>query len=194
MMPAPVALTRETSETRVELELGRPAGETLVETGLPFFDHLLAQLVFYWGTGLRLRAREFAPLGDGHHLAEDVALALGRALDERLGDRSGLARYGQRLLPMDEALATAAVDLGGRPFAVLRGKVPRLAAGGFDGANAAHFFRTFAAEARLTLHLSVRGHNAHHVLEASCKALGLALAEACAPSGSGVRSTKGVLR
>lgn len=185
-----LTLERRTRETEVVVRLG--AGETRLDTGLPMLDHLLEAFAFYAGLDLTLEARDLMPLGDGHHLAEDVAMVLGRALGQSLGDRSGRTRYGQRLLPMDEALATCALDIGGRPFALLDLALPTPTLGGLASENVAHLVRTLAMEARFTVHLSVRGENAHHMAEAAFKALGLALREALAPA-EGLRSTKGVL-
>ncbi|BDU75861.1 imidazoleglycerol-phosphate dehydratase [Mesoterricola sediminis] len=184
------AFERITRETRISVELGRPGP---VETSVPMLTHFLDQLNLYGGLDLSLSAEDLMPLGDGHHLAEDVAIALGRALDRDLGDRSGRARYGQRLLPMDEALATVAVDIGGRPYPVVDIPFPAAALGGLATENIVHFFRTLALEARFTLHVKVTGENAHHMAEAAFKGVGLALREALG-SASGLMSTKGVLR
>lgn len=189
----PVTRERETAETRVRVTLG--AESSRVETPIPMLTHLLEQLAFYWGVGLDIRAEEASPAGDGHHLTEDVALVLGRALDRLLGDRRGLRRYGQRWLPMDEALVLVALDLGGRPHASLRLPLPPVPLGCLLPETVPHFFRTLAMEGRLTLHLrSGRGSGAHHLAEAAFKATGLALAEAMSPWEDGPRSTKGVLR
>jgi len=181
---------RTTRETRIALELGRPGK---VETSVPMLTHFLDQLNLYGGLELSLEAEDLMPLGDGHHLAEDVAIALGRALDAHLGDRSGRARYGKALLPMDEALATVAVDIGGRPYPVADIPFPSPMLGGLATENIVHFFRTLALEARFTLHVKVTGENAHHMAEAAFKGVGLALREALG-SASGLMSTKGVLR
>jgi imidazoleglycerol phosphate dehydratase HisB len=181
---------RITKETRVVLTLGGGGGIT---TSVPMLTHFLEQLDLYGGLGLTLQAEDLQPLGDGHHLTEDVAIALGRALDRDLGTREGRARYGQRLLPMDEALATVAVDIGGRPYPVVDIPFPSPMLGGLATENVLHFFRTLALEARFTLHLKVTGENAHHMAEAAFKGAGLALREAFGPS-EGLRSTKGVLR
>jgi imidazoleglycerol phosphate dehydratase HisB len=157
------------------------------------FSHLLEQLGFYWGVGLAVEAEDFQPLGDAHHLAEDAAIALGRALAERLGDRAGLRRYGQRWLPMDDALALAAVDVGGRSWLSFEAAFPAPALGTLTCENIGHFFDSFSRAAGVTLHLRVTGANAHHMAEALFKAAGLALAEAMEPWGGGARSTKGVL-
>lgn len=190
----PVTFERTTRETRIRLSLDGLLGEaTPIRTSEPMLSHFLEQLAFYGGLDLALEAEDLAPLGDGHHLAEDVAIALGRALDEALGDRAGLLRYGQRLLPMDEALATCALDVGGRPWPAVEIAFPATSLGGLATENILHFFRSLALEARFTLHLNVRGENAHHMAEAAFKALGLALREALSPA-EGLRSTKGVLR
>ncbi len=187
----PITLERNTRETRILLSLGADTG--LIGTSQPMLNHFLEQLSFHSGIGLALEAEDLTPLGDGHHLTEDVAIALGRALDEALGDRAGILRYGQRMLPMDEALATCALDVGGRPWAVLEIPFPIPMLGGLATENILHFFRSLAMEARFTLHLSVKGQNAHHMAEAAFKALGMALGEALSPA-QGLRSTKGVLR
>jgi len=174
----------------VALTLGGAGG---VRTPLPMLTHFLDQLDLYGGLGLTLDAEDFMPLGDGHHLAEDVAIALGRALDRHLGGREGRARFGQRLLPMDEALAQVALDIGGRPFPVVDIPFRSADLGGLATDNVSHFFRTLALEARFTLHLTVRGENAHHMAEAAFKGVGMALREALGPA-EGLRSSKGVLR
>lgn len=182
---------RNTCETRIRLCVGTEAAS--IRTSLPMLSHFLEQLSFHSGIGLDLEAEDLTPLDDGHHLAEDVAIALGRALDQALGDRAGLQRYGQRLLPMDETLATCALDIGGRPWPVVDIPFSAPMLGGLATENVPHFFRSLAMEARFTLHLSVRGDNAHHMAEAAFKALAMALREALAPAED-LRSTKGVLR
>lgn len=181
---------RITKETRVTLTLGTGGA---VATSVPMLTHFLDQLNLYGGLGLELEAVDLMPLGDGHHLAEDVAIALGRALDQALGGREGRARYGQRLLPMDETLATVALDIGGRPYPVVDIPFPAETLGGLATENIVHFFRTLALEGRFTLHLKVTGENAHHMAEAAFKGVGFALREAMTEA-DGLRSTKGVLR
>jgi imidazoleglycerol phosphate dehydratase HisB len=188
-----VVVERTTRETAVRVAIPGQGERVLVRTDVPMLSHLLEQLGWYWGLGLEVEARDLAPLGDGHHLAEDVGIALGRALDARLGDRAGIARFGQRLLPMDEALARVAVDAGGRAFFAFSGALPSPTLGGLASECVPHLLRTLATEARLTLHVSVTGASPHHMAEACFKAVGLALAEALAPSGRVVLSTKGVL-
>jgi imidazoleglycerol-phosphate dehydratase len=181
---------RITKETRVSLTIG---GDGAVSTSVPMLTHFIDQLNLYGGLGLTLDAVDLMPLGDAHHLAEDVAIALGRALDQHLGAREGRARYGQRLLPMDEALATVALDIGGRPYPVVDIPFRSETLGGLATENVVHFFRTLALEGRFTLHLKVTGENSHHMAEAAFKGVGFALREALAPA-DGLRSTKGVLR
>jgi len=181
---------RITKETTVRVTLG---GGGTVATSVPMLTHFLDQLNLYGGLNMDLQAEDLMPLGDGHHLAEDVAIALGRALDQELGGREGRARYGQRLLPMDEALATVALDVGGRPYPVVDIPFTAPMLGGLATENIVHFFRTLALEGRFTLHLTVRGENAHHMAEAAFKGVGFALREALSPA-EGLRSTKGALR
>ncbi len=140
-------VVRTTKETIIRLRLG--AAEARISTSVPMLTHFLDQLNFYGDLGLDLEAEDLMPLGDGHHLAEDVAITLGRALDQALGDRKGLTRYGQRLLPMDEALATCALDLGGRPYAVLDLPLPSPMLGGLATEHVAHFFCRLAFGARI---------------------------------------------
>ena len=187
----PIAFERNTRETRVRLSLG--AMECAIRTSVPMLTHFLEQLSFYGGLGLDLEAEDLQPLGDGHHLAEDVAIAVGRAFDQALEARENLTRYGQRLLPMDEALATVAIDIGGRPYPMIDLPLRDAMLGGLATENITHFFRTLALEGRFTLNLRVQGENTHHMAEAAFKAVGLALREALQPA-EGLRSTKGVLR
>lgn len=168
-------IVRETRETTVRVEVDRGAGVANVETGRPFLDHMLATLARYARLDLTVRAR-----GDlAHHLVEDVAIALGAAVAGL--DVTRAARYGDRTVPMDDALVHVALDLGGRPY--YRGRLP---SGLYE-----HWMRSFADHARATLHVRVlRGRDRHHVVEAAFKALGLALREALADS-DGLLSTKG---
>lgn len=188
-----VVVERTTGETAVRVVIPGISKKVAVRTDVPMLSHLLEQLGLLWGLGLEVEARDLAPLGDGHHLAEDVGIALGRALGARLGDRAGMMRFGHRLLPMDEALAQVAVDIGGRSFFAFSGALPAPSLGGLASDCVPHLLRTLAAEARVTLHVTVSGTSPHHMAEACFKALGLALAEALAPVDRGVLSTKGVL-
>lgn len=186
-----MSYSRETAETYVYVELRR-GGALSVETPLPFLTHMVETFLFYAGLGGRVEAREKRRLDDGHHVVEDVAIGLGRALSSLLGDRSGIARFGWAAVPMDDALALAAVDLGGRAYWVVRGRLPKMSIGGYSLCMFRHWVRTFATEARSTVHIYMRGSDPHHKVEAAHKALGLALRMAIDPA-EGIQSTKGVL-
>jgi imidazoleglycerol-phosphate dehydratase len=189
-------IDRKTAETEVHVELaleGTGAGERV--TGVGFFDHMLDLLARHGRLDLTVRA-----LGDletgAHHTVEDVGICVGQALDRALGDRAGIYRYGQATVPMDESRASCAIDISGRGFCSFEASLPPGSIGNFDHELAQEFFRALAGNARLTLHVTVEaGTNAHHVIEASFKALARALRTAVAldPTESGVPSTKGVL-
>jgi histidinol-phosphate/aromatic aminotransferase/cobyric acid decarboxylase-like protein/imidazoleglycerol phosphate dehydratase HisB len=176
---------RATAETQLTARLRVPGeGRVYVHTGEGFYDHMLQQLAFHAGMDLRLEGVGDLETGE-HHTVEDMMITFGEALDQALGDRRGLTRYGEARVPMDEALAYAVVDLSGRSTANIS-ITP-------DPGMAAHAFNSLAQTARLTLHVSATGENAHHVAEASFKAVGRALAQAMARDGNFVRSTKGSL-
>jgi imidazoleglycerol-phosphate dehydratase len=187
---------RVTRETDVSLSLaldGTGAGER--STGVGFFDHLLDAVARHGGLDLDVRVQGDLETGP-HHTVEDTGLALGQALDEALGDRSGIARFGHAVVPMDEARAACTIDVSGRPFLSFAGAFPAERVGDFDTDLAEELFRAVANTARLTLHLTVEaGTNAHHMVEVSFKAFARALREAVALDDrvSGVPSTKGVL-
>ncbi len=188
---------RKTAETDVSVVwVLDGAGKCQSDTGVGFLDHMLAQLAKHGLFDLEIRARGDIQV-DEHHTIEDVAIALGRALDSALGDRKGLSRFGDALVPMDEALARVSVDLGGRGHAVVVAELSESGAGGFKGEMVGHFLDSFAREARLTLHADLlRGENDHHRIEALFKALARALEDACRPDPrrfGWVPSTKGVL-
>ena len=187
-------VTRETRETRVEAELLLSPGPSRVDTGIPFLDHMLDSLCRHGGFSLRLEARGDLEIDD-HHSAEDCALVLGQALDEALGERRGIARFGHAYAPLDEALARAVVDLSGRPFSHVDLGLRRERLGTLACENLTHVMASFAVAARATVHVElIRGENDHHRAEAAFKALALALRTAVSPSGSSeVPSTKGVL-
>lgn len=176
---------RATAETSLNVRLRVPGeGRVFVSTGEGFYDHMLTQLAFHSGMDLRLEGVGDLETGD-HHVVEDMMRAFGASLDEALGDRRGLTRYGEARVPMDEALAHAVVDLSGRATAVLEIDP--------DPGMAAHALESLAQTARITLHVTATGRNAHHVAEAAFKAVGRAMAQALTRDGSMVRSTKGSL-
>lgn len=185
---------RVTSETAVtvivDLDEQQPS---LIVTGLRMFDHLLAQLAFHSGLCVTIEARSLD--GIEHHLIEDTAIALGRALAQALGDRSGIERYGSSLLPMDDALVRAAVDLGSRAFVRVNLPLGAERIEGLESALIGHFFRSFAVNAIMTLHIDLlAGEDPHHCAEAAFKACARALSKGCrrlyAPH---VLSTKGIV-
>ncbi|HEV2621623.1 MAG TPA: bifunctional histidinol-phosphatase/imidazoleglycerol-phosphate dehydratase HisB [Frateuria sp.] len=181
--------TRETSiEVAVDLDC---SAESRVRTGLGFFDHMLDQLGKHGGFALTLGCE--GDIGvDEHHTVEDCALALGQALRQALGDKRGIGRYGFTL-PMDESLASAALDLSGRPCFVFEGRFPREHVGGLPTELVPHFFRSLCETLGANLHLSVRGENAHHMVEACFKVVARALRQALRREGSELPSTKGAL-
>ncbi len=168
-------VTRETRETKIRVELVADAAATNVNTGVPFLDHMLVTFARYAGLGLKVSARGDLP----HHLIEDVGIAVGGALAKYIPATA--ARYGDRTIPMDEALVECALDLGGRPYYC--GPIPSSL---YD-----HWMRSFADNAKATVHLRVlRGTDRHHIVEAAFKALGLAIRDALVDTGA-VFSTKG---
>jgi imidazoleglycerol-phosphate dehydratase len=189
-------IERRTGETSVKLSLslsGTGAGTR--SSGVGFLDHMLDLLARHARIDLEVSASGDLQTG-AHHTAEDTAIVLGQALDEALGDRRGIMRFGSATVPMDEARASCAIDLSGRPFTAFSAELPAGATGGFDHELTEEFFRAFANAAKLTLHLRVEaGSNAHHMIEAAFKAFARALREAIAidPSETGVPSTKGTL-
>jgi imidazoleglycerol-phosphate dehydratase len=191
-------LTRTTGETDVALTLGLDgSGAGTRSTGVGFLDHMLDLLARHGRLDLDVEVRGDLQTG-AHHTVEDTGIVLGQALDEALGDRRGIVRYGHAVIPMDESRAACTVDVSGRPFAAVEG-FERLPAGdiaGFEHEVAEEFFRAVASAARLTLHLELRaGTNAHHMIEACFKAFARALRMAVAvdPTETGVPSTKGTL-
>ncbi len=187
---------RVTGETDVSLSLaldGTGAGER--DTGVGFFDHLLDAVARHGGLDLDVRVQGDLETGP-HHTVEDTGLALGQALDEALGDRSGIRRFGHAVVPMDEARASCAIDVSGRPFTAFEGSFPAERVADFDTDLAEEFLRAVANAAKLTLHVNVdAGANAHHMVEASFKAFARALRGAVSedPRVQGVPSTKGLL-
>jgi imidazoleglycerol-phosphate dehydratase len=189
-------IERRTGETHVRVSLALDGtGEGERSTGVGFLDHMLDPLARHGRLDLTVQASGDLQTG-AHHTVEDVGICIGQALDQALGDRAGITRYGQATVPMDEARASGAIDISGRGLLVFDAELPPGAIGNFDHELAEEFFRALAANARLTLHLTIeRGTNVHHVIEATFKALARALRSAVAldPTETGIPSTKGVL-
>src|SRR4030088_1449942 len=195
-MSRTATIQRRAGETDVQLVLtleGTGAGAR--ETGVGFLDHMLDLLARHGRMDLELTVSGDLQTG-AHHTAEDTAIVLGQALDDALGERTGIARYGSATVPMDEARASCALDISGRPFTAFDAELPPGSTGGFEHELTEEFFRALANAAKLTLHLRVEaGTNAHHMIEAAFKAFARALRAAAAidPTETGVPSTKGTL-
>ncbi len=186
-------LSRKTKETDIAVKLDLDGGAADISTGIGFFDHMLTALAVHGGMGLTVKAEGDLNV-DGHHTVEDVGIVLGTAFKEALGDKKGIARYGTAFIPMDEALGFASVDISGRPFLVFDAEFPEEKIGDFDSCLTEEFFRAFAFNAGITLHLKcVYGKNSHHIAEALFKACAHALKDAKAATGNEILSTKGVL-
>lgn len=181
--------TRET-DVSIHLDLGREIPVS-VATGIGFYDHMLEQIARHAGFSLELACRGDLRI-DEHHTVEDCALALGQALREALGDKRGMGRYGF-VLPMDESLASVAIDIGGRPYAVFEGSFSREKVGDLPTELVPHFFRSLAESLGAAIHITVTGENTHHMVEACFKGMGRALRQAVRVEGTELPSSKGVL-
>ncbi|MGX1737936.1 imidazoleglycerol-phosphate dehydratase HisB [Corynebacterium flavescens] len=191
---------RVTSESRIEVEINLDGtGKSEISTGLPFFNHMLTAFATHGSFDLRVSAEGDTEI-DAHHTVEDTAIVLGRAFLEALQDKAGIRRFGSQLLPMDETLVEAVVDISGRPYFVMNGEPENMQWQVIGGHYATvinrHFFETFAAHSEVTLHLNVRyGRDPHHITEAEYKAVARALRQASEsdPRVTGIPSTKGAL-
>jgi len=197
MSPKRIArIQRRTAETDIDLEFGLDGeGEYRIETGIGFFDHMLAAFARHGLFSLNLTCEGDLEV-DAHHTVEDVGLGLGQAVDQALGDRIGLRRFGFSYVPMDEALARVVVDLSGRPYLVIEAPFCQFQVGNFPVVLVDEFFRAVANQGRLNLHIDLlRGSNDHHSIEAIFKSFGQALGQAAQLSEriQGVLSTKGSL-
>jgi len=191
--PRRAVVERNTNETRIRVEVDLDAsGGNRISTGIGFFDHMLDQVASHGGFRLALNCEGDLEI-DEHHTVEDCALSLGQALDQALGDRRGIGRYGF-VLPMDESLAEVAVDLSGRPVCVFEAEFSRDMVGGLSTEMVRHFFASLSQSLRCALHLKVRGENTHHMIEGLFKGAGRALRPALSRRGTELPSTKGVLR
>ncbi len=189
-----VERTTKESAVRVELDVDG-TGRAGSETGVPFFDHMVEQLGRHAGFDLTVMTRGDLHI-DSHHTVEDTSLAIGQALREALGDKAGIRRFGDAMVPLDEAITQVAVDLSGRPYLVHTEPPLVELIGSFDTTLTRHIWESFVAQAQIALHVRVlEGRNAHHVVESQFKAVARALRDACAldPRVAGVPSTKGVL-
>ncbi len=192
--PRTAHISRKTNETSIDINVDLDAKQPLaINTGIGFFDHMLEQLAMHGGFAASIQATGDLHI-DEHHTVEDVALALGQALDQALGDRRGIGRYGF-VLPMDESQARVAVDLSGRPYFVLQGQLPDTRLGGLSTEMVKHFFHSLAQTLRAAIQIQIEGENSHHQVEAMFKGLGRALRPAlCRDSTSqGIPSSKGTL-
>jgi imidazoleglycerol-phosphate dehydratase len=190
-------IERNTNETRISVAVGLDGmGQSDISTGIGFFDHMLDQIARHAPLDLTLLAKGDLHI-DGHHTVEDVGIAFGQAVDRALGDRKGVTRYGDALVPLDEALTRVVVDLSGRPFLVYEVKFPSPMIGDFDTQLMREFFQAFAVHARVGLHIdALRGVNSHHIAESAFKGFARALGKAVTidPRRAGaVPSTKGTL-
>ncbi len=187
---------RNTKESQVLVELNLDgSGASTIDTGVPFFDHMLAQLAKHGGFDLVVATKGDLEV-DSHHTVEDTALALGQAMNEALGDRAGLCRFGDALVPLDECLVQSAVDLSGRPYLVHEEPEVVELIGSYDTTLTRHIWESIVATAKITLHVRVlSGRNAHHVVEAQFKSVARSLRAAVATDARvvGVPSTKGTL-
>ena len=189
-------IERETKESQVLVDLDLDGnGDIDIDTGVPFFDHMLGQLGKHSGFNLTVKTRGDIEV-DSHHTVEDTSLAFGKALRDALGDKAGIRRFGDAMVPLDEVLVQAAVDLSGRPYLVHRQPEIVELIGTFDTTLGRHIWESIVAEAHIALHIRVlEGRNAHHVMEAQFKAVARALRDAVSLDGkvTGIPSTKGSL-
>lgn len=184
---------RNTKETQIQATLCLDGGEVQVHTGIGFFDHMLTAFAVHGGFGLDLQVTGDLEV-DTHHTAEDTGIVLGKAMKEALGDMGGIARYGNFSVPMDESLAVCNLDISNRPFLVFRASFEEERCGEYETCVTEEFWRAFAMNAGITLHISVPyGSNAHHEIEAIFKAVAHALKQAVTPTDGQILSTKGVL-
>ena len=195
-MPRTAQIQRQTAETNVTLSLDLDgSGQSQIQTGVGFFDHMLTLLAKHSLIDLTVQAQSDLHV-DAHHTVEDVGICFGKALAQALGDKAGIRRYGAMTVPMDETLVTAAIDLSGRAFCVWNADVPLELLGNFNAPLAEEFWRAVAGNGLMNLHVVCHyGRNTHHIIEGIFKATARALREAVEidPRGTGIPSTKGVL-
>ncbi len=196
MSKSTVTVSRQTSETEITLSLDlSKGGEISIETGVPFFEHMLEAMSFHGDFSLSLRAGGDIDV-DFHHLVEDIGIVLGEALSEHVENAGAVARFGHSVIPMDEALSEVTIDVSGRPFTLFKADFPQQRIGAFDVSLIREFLYGLAGSGKMTLHAECRrGENSHHMAESLFKALGKALNQAYGPSrhSAAVQSTKGSL-
>ncbi|VVB91493.1 Imidazoleglycerol-phosphate dehydratase [uncultured archaeon] len=186
-------LTRKTNETDIEVKLSLDGtGNTDINTGIAFFDHMLNSFAKHGSLDLMVKARGDLSVDD-HHTVEDVGITLGSAIKKALGEKKGIERFADARVPMDEALATAAIDISGRSYLVFDATLANQNIGGFNPQNTRHFFESLVSNAGINAHLAVTGENDHHKIEALFKVFAVALKKAVRLSGTAIPSTKGVL-
>ena len=189
-------IERKTAETQISIKLNLDGEGTCdIATGIGFLDHMLTLLAKHSFMDLTVKAKGDLEV-DSHHTVEDIGIVLGEALQEALGDKAGIHRYGNCFIPMDETLAQVCLDFSGRPFLAFGAEIPKIQLGNYDTEMTEEFFRAVAVHCGLTLHIRVLyGSNVHHIIEAIFKAFARAVAEAAAvdPRVKGVMSSKGVL-
>ncbi|MDT7861005.1 MAG: imidazoleglycerol-phosphate dehydratase [Saccharolobus sp.] len=185
---------RETKETKVEVYIDiDKKGEVKVSTPIPFFNHMLTTLLTYMNCSAVINAIDKQSYDD-HHIVEDVAIVLGKALEEALGDKRGIKRFSHFIVPMDDALILTSIDISSRGMAFINLNLKREEIGGMATENVFHFFQSFAYNSGITVHiLQLNGFNTHHIIEASFKALGMALYDATRIIDNEIRSTKGMI-
>lgn len=184
---------RKTLETEITLHLCLDGGKTEISTGIGFFDHMLNSFAVHGGFGIQVKADGDLDV-DCHHTVEDTGIVLGKAFEKALGDKSGIKRFGNCTIPMDESLAFASVDISGRPFLVFKADFKQETIGSYDACMTEEFMRAFAMNSGITLHTQVLyGNNAHHQTEAMFKAVAHALKIAVTPHAGGALSAKGSL-
>ncbi len=184
---------RNTKETQIKIELALDGGEVEVSTGIGFFDHMLTALGVHGGFGLKINVKGDLEV-DTHHTVEDTGIVLGMAFKQALGNMGGINRYGSFYIPMDESLALCALDISNRPFLVFKANFHEERCGDYESCCTEEFFRAFAMNSGITLHLNVLyGSNTHHEIEALFKAFAYALKIAVAENGKDILSTKGVI-
>jgi imidazoleglycerol-phosphate dehydratase len=186
-------ISRKTKETDIQLELNLDGtGIADINTGIGFFDHMLISFAKHAEFDLKVRADGDLYV-DEHHLVEDTGIVLGKVLEDALGDMAGIARFGEARIPMDEALAEVALDIGGRSYLVLKAEFASPQVGQFSTQLVKHFFETLASNAKITIHASVYGDNDHHKIEVLFKAFAYAMKRAVKIEGKEIKSTKGLL-